>query len=569
MHKRLLLTSLLGLVVWAPLLAQEGARPEQTVPFDHWAYDACQQISKYGIIIGYPDGTWRGDRPMTRYEFAMALSRLVDLFEAQTGRKLAGPQGPQGQQGPPGPPGEMGPPGPPGPAGPKGPPGEPGQPGLDEEKVAALLNQLCREFKDELALIANDVGDLQNQVQDLDVRVDLLEETKPPVDIFGWIDYRIGLQGTDFNFDNDFDALTVKVGLDARLSKHASARIAFKHADSWVPLSVIGVETGEGPAFINMPGGQRPYGFGGDDIWLDEAWVNLRTGGLLRGDWTIGRQFQAYGLGLLVNNERRAQQGIRYRRQGLLNDRLSLDMFLAGGTYDFLPMEPDMSDSDIYFSGRIKYERPRWSVAANFLPDGAGLEVANSVDVWVNIGGDRHFYAEYSRMHRHVNRDRFIFHQVPDAYAVSLDFVKTPDIAVTGFFSHVDPEYDIVYSSLHPYFELVEGYPLDPNHIPWERWMRNPITTTNFKVMGGTVASHVGDVPFEVVYYQIHKMSEWWWESQFAAVDYDRLWAVTFHKAMAHGANMSFTYAEERASGHNPIHDETNRLLQTQLTVGF
>ncbi len=53
---------------------------ECLVPFDHWAYDAVQQLIDMGIIIGYPDGCFRGDRTLTRYEFAMALSRLLDAI---------------------------------------------------------------------------------------------------------------------------------------------------------------------------------------------------------------------------------------------------------------------------------------------------------------------------------------------------------------------------------------------------------------------------------------------------------------------------------------------------------
>jgi len=48
------------------------------VPFDHWAYDAVQKLVDEGIIIGYPKThEFKGDRAMTRYEFAMALSRLA------------------------------------------------------------------------------------------------------------------------------------------------------------------------------------------------------------------------------------------------------------------------------------------------------------------------------------------------------------------------------------------------------------------------------------------------------------------------------------------------------------
>jgi len=170
--------------------------------------------------------------------------------------------------------------------------------------------------------------------------------------------------------------------------------------------------------------------------------------------------------------------------------------------------------------------------------------------VWINLGDDRNIYVEYAQQRHHVNRWRYKGHTPPDALAISVDLLKTRDFALTGFYSNVDPEYDVVYSSIHPYFELIEGGALS-NHISWERWLRNPVMLTNFEVYGGTLASHVGDIPFELCLYKVKKASEWWWESQYAAVDYDLLWALNIHKALAHGANVALTYAEERASGHN------------------
>ncbi|MEA3399791.1 MAG: S-layer homology domain-containing protein, partial [Armatimonadota bacterium] len=91
------------------------------VPFDHWAYDAVQMLIDRGILVGYPDGGFRGDRAMTRYEFAMAISRLLDTFpEMEAG---VGPRGPAGEPGPAGPAGPEGPRGEPGPQGPAGPQG--------------------------------------------------------------------------------------------------------------------------------------------------------------------------------------------------------------------------------------------------------------------------------------------------------------------------------------------------------------------------------------------------------------------------------------------------------------
>lgn len=46
------------------LTALQAAGPMDDVPFDHWAYDACDLLVKDGIIIGYPDGTFKGNRAM-------------------------------------------------------------------------------------------------------------------------------------------------------------------------------------------------------------------------------------------------------------------------------------------------------------------------------------------------------------------------------------------------------------------------------------------------------------------------------------------------------------------------
>ena len=67
------------------------------VPENHWAYDYIEGLQRRGIVEGYPDGNFGGDRSMTRYEYAAMLyralekgfpvdSRLLDEFDAELGR---------------------------------------------------------------------------------------------------------------------------------------------------------------------------------------------------------------------------------------------------------------------------------------------------------------------------------------------------------------------------------------------------------------------------------------------------------------------------------------------------
>ena len=44
---------------------------------NHWAYEAVKELSQQGLVEGYPDGTFGGDRLLTRYEFAMIVYRAI------------------------------------------------------------------------------------------------------------------------------------------------------------------------------------------------------------------------------------------------------------------------------------------------------------------------------------------------------------------------------------------------------------------------------------------------------------------------------------------------------------
>src|SRR5205085_10354780 len=96
------LTAVLGLawVTTASAIAQTAPDMFKDLDPNHWAYQATEALRAKGIIIGYPDGYFRGKRTLTRYEFAVALDRLL--------KNLPQNPGPQGPAGPPGAQGERG-----------------------------------------------------------------------------------------------------------------------------------------------------------------------------------------------------------------------------------------------------------------------------------------------------------------------------------------------------------------------------------------------------------------------------------------------------------------------------
>lgn len=66
-------------------LFQEGVNAQATfsdIPADHLASDAVQHLKELGVVQGYPDGKFRGNDYVTRYELALVLSRIVDSLKA-------------------------------------------------------------------------------------------------------------------------------------------------------------------------------------------------------------------------------------------------------------------------------------------------------------------------------------------------------------------------------------------------------------------------------------------------------------------------------------------------------
>src|SRR5690554_2248270 len=54
------------------------------VPANHWAYEAVNKLVAAGLISGYPDGTFKGQNQLTRYEVATMLARLLeDIAESR------------------------------------------------------------------------------------------------------------------------------------------------------------------------------------------------------------------------------------------------------------------------------------------------------------------------------------------------------------------------------------------------------------------------------------------------------------------------------------------------------
>jgi hypothetical protein len=128
---RYLLSLMLAAVVLLGASLAWAQSAYDDVPRDHWAYNALDYLTERGVLEGYPDGFFKGDRTLTRYEFAQAVARLLDTIDGGGG----------------------------------------------DENVRIMADGLRTEFSDQLAELGRTVNDLGAHVNNLDSQVSGLESS--------------------------------------------------------------------------------------------------------------------------------------------------------------------------------------------------------------------------------------------------------------------------------------------------------------------------------------------------------------------------------------------------------
>jgi len=188
---KLALTLVLAAGMIVPAIAQDNF-PD--VPANHWAYEALARMKKDGLLVGYPDGLYRGSRPASRYELAVAmhavytnLKTLTDGLDAQIKAiQTVNPQDIQNLK---------------------------DQLAALQTEVAgmkgwgddiAALKKATEQFDKELRSLGVDVEAMKKDLGDLSDRVTKLEKRKPAVDISGDINFWAGTG----NSSNGLPAMT-------------------------------------------------------------------------------------------------------------------------------------------------------------------------------------------------------------------------------------------------------------------------------------------------------------------------------------------------------------------------
>ncbi len=368
----------------APALA---ANPFMDVPMNHWAYDAIGQLASHGIITGYPDGTYKGNQPMTRYELATLVARALAVVDMDKASK----------------------------------------------QDVEMLKKLVVEFKDELDALGV-------KVDELDARVAVLEENLGGWKLWGELrmDAKFagenGQYGDEYtlNGQNEFDLNRYRIWISKQIDENTkfTARLGGEDISFqryWVDMK-LGYD-------IAMKVGRFDFDWEGDSgIYIDEdAWfgdvtrkgfqfvkdfgmadvtalvlrgddaANPNTGDHymfgLRGNFNINEQFRFALQGLALNYDDPADLGLNQDDKVYWADfafNFNPNIAFKGAYY--------MQDNDVAYGLGVEDSPKAWKAIVDVKQEAFGftsfwLEYAKldeGFNVWNNNnGGDTYAYDLY------------------------------------------------------------------------------------------------------------------------------------------------------------------------------
>lgn len=141
----LALVGVLLLFCLIPAMAGAQSAAFQDLPKDHWAYKDIDFLIKSGYMEGYPDGTFKGRKVITRYDMALVLARVL--------RQIDGKKAGENEA---------------------------------TETERAALSRLTKEFRDELGLLGVRVDGLERRMADVESKMSQLESSLPKVKVSGF-----------------------------------------------------------------------------------------------------------------------------------------------------------------------------------------------------------------------------------------------------------------------------------------------------------------------------------------------------------------------------------------------
>lgn len=230
-----------------------SANPFSDVPASHWAYDAVNSMAEKGIVQGFPNGTFKGNQNVTRYQLAMITAKMIANVE-QLGGNVS-------------------------------------------KTDLQTLEKLTVEFADELALLGVKVTALEDDMQVVKEDVAGLKK-----DVDGLKSYmknggaeKVRLSGDmlvrNYGLDRDKKAhdhrteTVLRLQMDANIDENVTARARWNM-----------IENDNNVNWNQWDGGNKITG----DVEI--AYIQIKDMFSFGGDFKFGRDWHQHGHGFVVHN---------------------------------------------------------------------------------------------------------------------------------------------------------------------------------------------------------------------------------------------------------------------------
>ncbi|MGM0606874.1 MAG: S-layer homology domain-containing protein [Candidatus Muiribacteriota bacterium] len=151
------------LLVFLILFICSYSNPFSDVPEDHWAYEAVRELISLGYLGNYPDGSFKGQNTVTRYEMAVTVAKMLDkVRDVQSSG------------------------------------------GFIDAREAATLRKLSTEYRDELDSLGIRVGNLEDRVSTLEEKQKEIQQEAGQFRIYGsyFYEQNYDVQESGFNDSN-------------------------------------------------------------------------------------------------------------------------------------------------------------------------------------------------------------------------------------------------------------------------------------------------------------------------------------------------------------------------------
>lgn len=260
-----------------------GAKLYDDVPTNHWAYAAVADLTEKGLLVGMPNGTFKGNKPMTRYSFAVVVSRMLDRYNEllKTNNEVSSKDVK-----------------------------------ALEDLVTEFVNEIealsdeVKEIKSDVKSVKADVSDVKDNVSELNTKTTALEKKVNQignVKVYGDVlAQNIAYEKTNKNMD-DFQNIQVRVGFSAKPTDKVEADFRYVALDKDLNSNTNRIQDTQSTKYTHNKhdyNGMSRSAFGRTEGDNEVEIAKVKVKDVFKdGDHIqIGRDFMTHGHALVLND---------------------------------------------------------------------------------------------------------------------------------------------------------------------------------------------------------------------------------------------------------------------------